>query len=38
MPMTGKDGSWVLTSAVIIFTMQTGGWLAGYICTYYKDL
>ena len=22
--MTGKDASWILTSAVIIFTMQTG--------------
>jgi hypothetical protein len=23
-PMSGKDGTWVLTSAVIVFTMQTG--------------
>lgn len=24
LEMTGKDASWILTSAVIIFTMQTG--------------
>ena len=24
MEMSGKDASWILTSAVIIFTMQTG--------------
>ncbi len=25
--MTGKDASWILTSAVIIFTMQTGNYI-----------
>ena len=30
--MTGKDASWILTSAVIIFTMQTGKFCASTLC------